>query len=234
MNDIQLDNLNISEDRRYMIRILQNMYQQNLDLIQHYLNRNNIIRQNINDIINNSLNIPRVRTNNTSIYERPINRRRPPPPPPTQSQPIRYTVTEDPITQIPNASRMYSNGYNYVIINPQPLEETLLSEVDIPASNLSTDIMRLLQNIFQQNTNSLPTSEQITNATQIIKYADIVNPRQNECSICFERFQPDEMVMIIRHCGHIFKSAPLNEWFTRNSTCPVCRYDIRTEVTENR
>lgn len=229
MNDIQniqLENLDISEDRKYMIRILQNTYRENLDFIQHYLNQNNIIHQNINNLINNSFP-SRIRTNNaSSIFHRPISRRRPPPPP-SQAQPIRYTVTEDPRTQLPNTTRTYTNGYNYFVLNPSN-EETLLAEVDIPTTSLSTDIMHLIQNIFQQNANLLPTTEQITSATQTIKYSDIVNPRQTECSICFERFQPDEMVMVIRHCGHIFKPTHLNEWFTRTSTCPVCRYDIRT------
>ena len=124
MNDISnipLENLDISEDRKYMIRILQNTYRENLDFIQHYLNQNNIIHQNINNLINNSFTTSRIRTNNnaSSIFNRPINRRRPPPPPPSppQAQPIRYTVTEDPRTQLPNTSRSYINGYNYLVFN---------------------------------------------------------------------------------------------------------------------
>jgi hypothetical protein len=32
---------------------------------------------------------------------------------------------------------------------------------------------------------------------------------------------------MIRGCNHIFNRDSLREWFTRHSTCPMCRRDIR-------
>ena len=45
-------------------------------------------------------------------------------------------------------------------------------------------------------------------------------------------FNDNDMVSVIRHCGHTFHSEHLNNWFRTNSRCPVCRYDIR-DYTSN-
>ena len=37
----------------------------------------------------------------------------------------------------------------------------------------------------------------------------------------------DEIIKI-NHCGHTFRRRNLLNWFTRRSTCPICRYDIRS------
>ena len=40
-------------------------------------------------------------------------------------------------------------------------------------------------------------------------------------------FNDNDMVTVIRHCGHIFHTEHLMNWFRSNCRCPVCRYDIR-------
>ena len=48
-----------------------------------------------------------------------------------------------------------------------------------------------------------------------------------------EPFQENDQVMMIKHCGHIFKPAELQSWFQTNVKCPVCRYDIRNYTSTN-
>jgi hypothetical protein len=40
-------------------------------------------------------------------------------------------------------------------------------------------------------------------------------------------FNDNDMVTVIRHCGHTFHTENIMNWFRSNSRCPVCRYDIR-------
>ena len=76
-----------------------------------------------------------------------------------------------------------------------------------------------------------PTNEQIQNATREITYGDITDPPNETCPISLDRFDPDDSVSQIIHCGHIFCQAELQEWFQNNVRCPVCRYDIRDYTT---
>jgi hypothetical protein len=71
-----------------------------------------------------------------------------------------------------------------------------------------------------------PTAQQIQNATQTVVYMSD-SQINSQCPITLEEFQPNDHVLQIRHCGHIFRPAALRNWFRRNVRCPVCRYDIR-------
>jgi hypothetical protein len=78
-----------------------------------------------------------------------------------------------------------------------------------------------------------PTNRQIQNATRESRYRDITNPSNESCPISLDRFEPDDLVSQIIHCGHIFCQSELQEWFQHHVRCPVCRYDIREYETVN-
>ena len=44
------------------------------------------------------------------------------------------------------------------------------------------------------------------------------------CAICQE---PVTAATRIRACGHAFHAQCINQWFSMNTHCPVCRHDIR-------
>ncbi len=54
-----------------------------------------------------------------------------------------------------------------------------------------------------------------------LKLSDITRELENECSICYEEYGNKPISLL--ECGHIFHEACLNEWFTRQNTCPKCR-----------
>jgi hypothetical protein len=87
-----------------------------------------------------------------------------------------------------------------------------------------------LLNSFLNPVSVVPTQQQINNAVQIIKFGDIVNPKNSSCPISREDFLYDENVSIIRHCKHVFKTEELNTLFTTSCYCPVCRFDIRETI----
>lgn len=89
------------------------------------------------------------------------------------------------------------------------------------------DYLRMFAN-FLEPIEIHPTPAQIEDATRIVRFGDIVSPINDSCPISLNRFEESDSVTIIRHCNHVFNTAELNNWFSGNCRCPVCRYDIRT------
>jgi hypothetical protein len=72
-----------------------------------------------------------------------------------------------------------------------------------------------------------PSTRQIRDATQLIRFETIVEPPNATCPISLERFNPTDLVTRIVFCGHIFSSESIQIWFENNVRCPLCRFDIR-------
>ena len=83
-----------------------------------------------------------------------------------------------------------------------------------------------MQNFFEP-IEVFPTQSQIESATRCVRYCDIITPVNTSCPISLETFNDNDMVTVIRHCGHTFHTEYLMNWFRTNCRCPVCRYDIR-------
>ena len=97
-------------------------------------------------------------------------------------------------------------------------------------NNANSDYNNYFENIlnnFMQPVDINPTQTQIETATRRVRYCDIVSPINTSCPISMEDFNDNDIVLVIRHCGHIFNNENLTNWFRTNCKCPVCRYDIR-------
>ena len=88
------------------------------------------------------------------------------------------------------------------------------------------DSYNILETLFQP-VQIYPTQSQIEAATRRVRYCDIARPINMSCPISMDEFNDNDMVIVIRHCGHIFHNEHIMNWFTSNCRCPVCRYDIR-------
>jgi len=75
--------------------------------------------------------------------------------------------------------------------------------------------------------NNAPTNEQINHATLNTVFSHILSPINTTCPISRDEFNDESEITMIRGCNHIFNRGSLREWFTRHSTCPMCRRDIR-------
>jgi hypothetical protein len=84
-----------------------------------------------------------------------------------------------------------------------------------------------------ENVPVFPSPEQIETATTSMRFQDISSPINTTCPITMETFSPEQIIVKINHCGHIFNQAHIHGWFRSNVRCPVCRYDIRDYETEN-
>jgi hypothetical protein len=72
-----------------------------------------------------------------------------------------------------------------------------------------------------------PTPTQVELATRIVRFSEIIDPINNSCPISLDVFNENDVVTVIRYCGHIFNTIQINVWFSANCRCPICRYDIR-------
>ena len=87
--------------------------------------------------------------------------------------------------------------------------------------------LRSVFEIFFQPIEIYPSQSQIEIATRRVRYCDITTPIYTSCPISMDDFNDNDMVTVIRHCGHTFHTENIMNWFRSNSRCPVCRYDIR-------
>lgn len=67
-----------------------------------------------------------------------------------------------------------------------------------------------------------PTQVQITAATE--RGVPVLD---TTCTICQD---PVTSATRIRACGHSFHDTCIQQWFTMNARCPVCRHDIRDNL----
>ena len=83
--------------------------------------------------------------------------------------------------------------------------------------------------MFNERNTNIPTEQQIRTGTLNTIFSRISpSPQRNTtCAISREEFTDTSEVTQIRGCSHIFKPSSLARWLRTNSTCPMCRYDIR-------
>jgi len=103
-----------------------------------------------------------------------------------------------------------------------------------PSRNHIPNNSRIFRNIHEQilprqantSNNNIPTMIQILRATETKIYSEISNPVNTTCPITQEEFSQNQEIIQIKNCQHNFKPDALLRWFSRNSTCPFCRYNI--------
>jgi hypothetical protein len=80
----------------------------------------------------------------------------------------------------------------------------------------------------QHHHDTYPSISQIMAAVEVFPYTDEHRLRglESRCPISLEDFVLGDELCEIRNCHHIFKWTNLQSWFSRNSICPVCRFDI--------
>ena len=85
----------------------------------------------------------------------------------------------------------------------------------------------LIQRSLQRNerNNGLTRDEIDSNCTSLI-YQDI-SSNFTRCPIGLHDFEPDERILQVNYCGHIFNEQHLRRVFVRDSRCPICRHNLR-------
>ena len=70
------------------------------------------------------------------------------------------------------------------------------------------------------------TSNEIDSNCTSFLYQDI-SSNITRCPIGLHDFEPQERILQINHCGHIFNEQHLRRVFSRDSRCPMCRHNLR-------
>lgn len=60
---------------------------------------------------------------------------------------------------------------------------------------------------------------------QPVKYGDLSQKNNTECSICLIEYENEDHVIETK-CDHVFHMDCLTEWLTRKMECPLCRSEI--------
>ena len=132
------------------------------------------------------------------------------------------TLSEN-IRQARNGTNTSLNSLNNQLLNIFRMPRTRRNNETIPLTNIDN----ILDSFFDPIAVA-PNRQQIENGTRVVQYNEIEEPQNTTCPISLVHFQPDSEVMEILYCHHIYMKNELENWFTHNSRCPLCRYDIRT------
>ena len=64
----------------------------------------------------------------------------------------------------------------------------------------------------------------VSTATEIGAFQDASG--ETVCPITMEALVAGDEIRTIRHCGHVFRARALENWLSRSTVCPVCRYNL--------
>ena len=199
----------ISNEHLLLINILNTMYNDNLRQINNITDSLNNLYDSNNQIRNLLVQLLSSNQNSTSNNRRNgFNERR---------------NREN--------NRVYLNNRPYIIdsVTEYTIPRQFLRNYSNQHQNNNSNLdafSQLFQN-FLQPVEIYPTQSQIEAATRRVRYCDIARPINTQCPISMDEFNDNDMVTVIRHCGHTFHTEHLMSWFRTNCRCPVCRYDIR-------
>ena len=132
--------------------------------------------------------------------------------------------------------QFYINQYNqtlrrinYLYGTLEEINNNLTNAYRISTNNQTRDTPISISS----NENTIPTSEQISQATSIIRYNSLEHLENISCPISLEIFNDNDHVSQIHFCGHLFNTTHLSRWFQQSSKCPICRYDICNNNNNN-
>ena len=135
-------------------------------------------------------------------------------------------------TQSRNRGTYYDEATGRIYINGLPYRIDYFNNESRTPTSTTDSLWGNFENLYS-NIVVRPTAEQITLGTRNIIFSQILEPLNASCPISLEPFQESSQVTQIIGCGHIFHPANAQEWFNRNVRCPICRYDIRTQLNRS-
>jgi hypothetical protein len=212
----------ISNEQLLLINILNTMYNDNLRQI-------NNITESLNNLYNTNNQIRDLLVHILNSVDESNNSRR-------QGFNERRN-RENNRTNERHRNRVFLNNTPYIIdsITEYTIPRNIINNLNSLGGSrhnsnrgysMENNLAQIFQNFFQP-IEVHPTQSQIEAATRNVRYCDISRPINTQCPISMDEFNDNDMVTVIRHCGHTFNTDHIMNWFRSNCRCPVCRYDIR-------
>jgi len=139
------------------------------------------------------------------------------------------------LRQTPFEQIIQEHNHNMQLINDsrerrRRFRRRQLPHLNVDTRNGQTNRQHLISN-NENNYNNMSVPVSIVNQECDISPYNTINTTQDMCPIDRVPFEENENVMRIRFCGHIFRENNLRENFRSRATCPVCRHNIITTVT---
>ena len=76
-----------------------------------------------------------------------------------------------------------------------------------------------------------PSSETLAHASDILTAS--ADHSSIQCIVCLEHLVAGQELRKMRFCQHIFHRSCIDTWFERTVRCPICRHDIRDDLSNN-
>lgn len=148
---------------------------------------------------------------------------------------------------LPTTSNSNTNSYsNYTQQSHSNLNRSNINNpVNMVITRLEGDIegegISAIRNIFN-NLNNISSNLDNENYTQDFEDVSIApsistlreattifisRNNDNNCTICLQSIQDNEICRKINKCRHFFHSDCIEKWFEKNIKCPMCRQDLR-------
>jgi hypothetical protein len=109
--------------------------------------------------------------------------------------------------------------------SPESIMVSILAANIVPEHENGSNSPRIWDR-FADDVEVVPSSEQITHASDIKEHSSI--PREVVCAVCQDHeSQLEEENWRVLHCSHSFHKSCIDSWLNHNVHCPVCRKDIR-------
>ena len=119
----------------------------------------------------------------------------------------------------------YNKNINYISSVSSDLEDI------IDNRNININELRNMRDRFFSL--NLGLDDDTINNYPISKIKDInkLSEDKKRCTICLEDFKNNDDTIILP-CIHIFHEECIKNWMKQNDSCPICKYQIKTEINE--
>ena len=100
-------------------------------------------------------------------------------------------------------------------------------------NNNITRMPSIIPSTFFDSVNVSASIRQIADSCSVMPYSSLTDDEKSQytfCSITLNQFNSSSRVMKINYCGHIFSENGLRQHFNNSVRCPICRYDIRSNL----
>jgi len=97
----------------------------------------------------------------------------------------------------------------------------------IGEGGLNAVIQHLTENDPNQYGNP-PAAKDAVNALPKLKVTESILNSEDGCAVCKDTFELDQECVQMP-CSHMFCESCISPWLERHNTCPVCRFELRTD-----
>jgi hypothetical protein len=92
----------------------------------------------------------------------------------------------------------------------------------------NSDMFRLVrsENETEKNRKQVLKEMLITQSLLFTPFKNMKTVNYSSCPIGLGEFHVEDLVVVIKMCGHIFDINELQTWLQKKNTCPLCRCNI--------